>query len=218
MCSYRRRGSDGENRNRLKGSENAIKEGCDALYKHIIPYIIPRERRQEISGGILLKNIVGVCRLPECSQRRAVSLFLDPSAPPSCILMLFILTSKLTTANYPSDMCALLPPPPNPHCACVCCRWLFGASVRLRTESECARFVCKVSFPVSSHSRQHRVSLTGASEDVYSAPASGDSDKYRQSFVIKPNGFLADPCRRLLATFLLYIEAHGSLWHSLLLL
>lgn len=118
MNSYRRRGSDGENRNRLKGSENAIKEGCDALYNHIIPYIMPRERHQEISGGILLKNIVGVCRLPECSQRRAVSLFLNPSAPPSCILMLFILTSKLTTANYPSDMCALLSPQP-PLCVCV---------------------------------------------------------------------------------------------------
>lgn len=64
------------------------------------------------------------------------------------------LYTKLQADHCQLPLDFVYPATTSPHHACVCCRWLFGASVWLCTESECAHFVCKVSFPVSSHSRQ----------------------------------------------------------------
>ncbi|GAA6101757.1 nuclear pore complex protein Nup93 [Tachysurus ichikawai] len=90
-------------------------------------------------------------------HHQTVSLFhvtLHPSAPPSCILMLFVGNSKLTTANFPS-FCVPCYPQPLP------CMYLLQMAVLCHCESECAHFFCKVSFPVTSHSTQ---GFTGTSE------------------------------------------------------
>lgn len=150
------------------------------------------------------ENVVGVYWRLEAFHRRTVSLFyekLHPSAPPSCILMLFILNSKLTTANFLLILCTLLPPAPTMHvCAADGCSVpVCGSALRASVLISSAK--CPFLSPVTAD----RVSLKRASEDVCSEPASGDS-LYRRMFVVRLYGFLTNLCSRVLKIFFLYSD------------